>query len=420
MYTKYITILLITLTFIMPGLINAGDIEKEKLEHQKRLEALRKEILQAEKLVGEADKQKTELGDQLGNLDHKVSLRKRLLRGLENDLQKTEIELKDARKRLNRVRRDVKNLETDIDSLRNSIKSLRNLVAERSIYTYKKWKWDEYRIILSAGNFNEALTRKKYFNLIADRDKKNLELLSEKKQTLNGYMVEKLSLEATLVSAEKELNLKIRQKEDLIAESNDEQQKMLSERKTKAGLLKRVNKDHASLLKNIQDKRTAIVEIERLIDALAKATDKAADIAVIFPDVDIAKMKGKMEWPARGEIVAGFGKQLNPKLNTWTENTGIDIKAERGANVHSVASGRVSIVTWLRGYGSTLIINHPGDYYTVYTHLEDILVNPGNLVTAGSVIGTVGDSGSLTGPKLHFEIWEKKVKHDPALWLKRG
>ena len=339
---------------------------------------------------------------------------------MQSDLAKTESELQKAQKRLNRVRIEVRNLESDIGKLRTSIENLRNLVSDRAVYTYKHWEWDELRIVLASNNFNEAVTRKKYFNRIADRDKKNLNLLASKKEMLNSFMVEKLSLEATLVSAEKELNIKIREKESLIAESTREQNSLQADRKQKAGLLSRVQKDHASLMKDIQDKRAAAVEVERLINALAASAVKADDIALIFPDVNISRMKGRMEWPVRGEIVSNFGRQMNPKLKTWTDNTGIDIKAQKGTNVHSVASGRVSVVTWLRGYGSTLIINHPGDYYTVYTHLEDILVNPGNIVTAGSVIGTVGDSGSLTGHKLHFEIWEKKIKHDPAAWLKRG
>ena len=405
--------------FIIPSLLFAQDLESEKKEHLQRLEALRREIAEVEKLAEAAGQKEAQLSDLLANLEHKISLRKRLLKSLEKDRRLTETDLQSARKRLKRVRSDVATLEDGIDSLRQAISNLWGLVADRAVYIYKNWRWEELRLIFSAQDFNQALVRKKYFNLIAERDKNNLALLKAKKDLLNELMLEKLSLEATLVSTENELKVKIRYKKDLIAETQSEKNKLQSERGKKRNLLEKAKQDHAALLRNLQDKRSAAVEVEKLIAALESRAKTAPDIDLVFPDLDFPKLKGRMEWPTLGKIISRFGRQLNPKLKTWTENTGIDIEAETGADVHTVASGRVTVVTWLRGYGSTLIISHPGGFYTVYTHLDDILVNPGNIVKAGSIIGTVGDSGSLGGAKLHFELWEKREKHDPEKWLKR-
>jgi murein DD-endopeptidase MepM/ murein hydrolase activator NlpD len=151
-----------------------------------------------------------------------------------------------------------------------------------------------------------------------------------------------------------------------------------------------------------------------------KAREAAAiPISKIFPEVDFISLRGKMEWPTQGKITSHFGRVLNQELKTWTENTGIDIEATNGAPVKAVASGKVTVVTWLRGYGNTMIISHPNDFYTVYTHLDEVLVNPGSNVKGGTVIATVGDAGARGKPKLHFEIWEKKEKQNPEKWLKK-
>ena len=101
-----------------------------------------------------------------------------------------------------------------------------------------------------------------------------------------------------------------------------------------------------------------------------------------------------------------------------TENLGLDIKVEAGAAVHSVADGKVTAVTWQRGRGNLIIINHSDGYYTVYTHLDEIFVNLQQTVTAGQVVGTVGETGSLEGPLLHFQIWRKFTHLNPEIWLK--
>ena len=102
-------------------------------------------------------------------------------------------------------------------------------------------------------------------------------------------------------------------------------------------------------------------------------------------------------------------------------NSGVDIAAKMGEPVRSVARGRVEYVSWLDGYGRTLIVNHGGGYYTVYAHLSEVRVAETQTVVPGQAIGAVGDSGSLDGAKLHFEIRAGKNAGtvDPMKWLVR-
>jgi septal ring factor EnvC (AmiA/AmiB activator) len=129
--------------------------------------------------------------------------------------------------------------------------------------------------------------------------------------------------------------------------------------------------------------------------------------------------KGKLPLPVRGEITVGFGKVVNPKFNTVTVQNGLDFDAPAGAQVRAVAAGRVVHAGWFKGYGNLVIVDHGEGYHTLVAHLASMKTAMGEEVDAGDVLGTVGDSGSLKGPYLYFEVREKGRPVDPRPWLGR-
>ena len=127
-------------------------------------------------------------------------------------------------------------------------------------------------------------------------------------------------------------------------------------------------------------------------------------------------MKGKLNWPNDGKIELKFGTQLNPELNTITENTGIEIKCSKNLKVTSVMDGIIMGIRYIPTYGNIIIIDHGEEYATVYANLGRIFVTEDQYVSSGTIIGEVSDSGSKR-KLLHFEIWQKDKKLDPELWL---
>jgi murein DD-endopeptidase MepM/ murein hydrolase activator NlpD len=99
-------------------------------------------------------------------------------------------------------------------------------------------------------------------------------------------------------------------------------------------------------------------------------------------------------------------------------NNGIDIRAPEGSAVRSVGDGRVEVSDWLPGYGQSIIVNHGQGYYSIYAHLSSSSVATGARVSAGQTIGTVGDSGSLKGACLHFEMRRGREAQNPESWLR--
>ena len=77
------------------------------------------------------------------------------------------------------------------------------------------------------------------------------------------------------------------------------------------------------------------------------------------------------------------------------------------------------MITYMSGFGNTVIVDHKNGYYTVYTHMDDVLVSKFQFIDSGEVIGAVGTSGSLEGSMLHFEIYGNNVPLNPLSWLKK-
>jgi septal ring factor EnvC (AmiA/AmiB activator) len=131
-----------------------------------------------------------------------------------------------------------------------------------------------------------------------------------------------------------------------------------------------------------------------------------------------AALRGRLAWPAEGRVVGEFGAQVHPRFGTKTFRNGIDIDVAEGANIAAVASGHVLYTGWFRGYGNLIIVDHGGEYYTLYAHVADIRVAEGDEVKQGQIIGTVGDTGALGGPRLYFEVRQSGKPQDPSRWLR--
>jgi septal ring factor EnvC (AmiA/AmiB activator) len=134
---------------------------------------------------------------------------------------------------------------------------------------------------------------------------------------------------------------------------------------------------------------------------------------------EFPKLKGQLAWPAEGRVITKFGRQWNPKLKTTTENPGIDIKGKPGSEIRVVLGGIVTTITFIRGFGTTIIVDHGNGFYTVYSHVTNVEINEDSEVRGGDVIAYMGDSGSINGSQLHFEVWGEGKILDPEKWLQK-
>ncbi len=132
---------------------------------------------------------------------------------------------------------------------------------------------------------------------------------------------------------------------------------------------------------------------------------------------DPLRLRGTLPWPASGKVLQGFGPRRHPRFGTLVPHNGIAIAAPAGADVRAIADGKVVFADWFQGYGRTVIIDHGAGFMTVQSHLSAVIVSVGQDITQGQLLGLVGDSGSLEGVRLYFEVRREGTPVDPQGWL---
>jgi len=135
------------------------------------------------------------------------------------------------------------------------------------------------------------------------------------------------------------------------------------------------------------------------------------------PYEGFARLRGRLPPPAPGPLQSAFGRVVDPRFRTVTVRNGVEIGAARGEPVRAVAPGRVVHAGWFKGYGNLVIVDHGEGFHTLVAHLESMSAAAGEEVEAGARLGTVGDSGSLRGAHLWFELRERGRPVDPRPWL---
>ncbi|MBZ4419633.1 murein hydrolase activator EnvC [Myxococcus sp. RHSTA-1-4] len=160
--------------------------------------------------------------------------------------------------------------------------------------------------------------------------------------------------------------------------------------------------------------KRAVRELEQ---ADAELTRVVNDLKELPATHGFGALRGKLPRPVKGIVEVGFGKVVNPRFNTVTVQKGLDIRAPAGTPVRAVADGTVVYAGALRGYGNLLILDHGDGFHTLMAHLSTMAPALGATVAAGEVVGEVGDTGSLKGAYLYFEVRRAGQAVDPAPWL---
>ena len=189
--------------------------------------------------------------------------------------------------------------------------------------------------------------------------------------------------------------------------------------------LEAVRADRTGLLQGIRrqtrehtEALTEMVETERDLQKLVQAL---ASGQTVQPEwrVGFERFRGLLPWPGAGRVLVPFGAQKSSRFDTKIPHPGIDLATSVGEAVRAVFDGTVAFSDWFKGFGNLVILDHGGGFMTVYAHASERLVEKGHRVTGGQVIARGGDTGSLDGPKLYFEIWRDGKPEDPANWLAR-
>ena len=368
----------------------------EELRYQNdAINKMKKEIEDLSSKLRKANINETSTTKRILNLDEEIDLINKLIQTLKK-------EEKTNKGKINILKENIKTKEDELNIFKERYK-------KRVISTYQKGRVSDLEKVLSSTSWRQAVYRTQYLKVISSIEHK---MTKEIESLLIKINKDKLRLESLLRQS--------------IALKRDKQKQMTSLRKMRIKREKeliRIKQDKSALANYMQEKAAGIKQLESIIKRVLEDKARSEREERIRQQQEALKtkefnlLKGQLPWPSEGRVVLKFGKQWNSKLKTTTDNPGIDIKGQPGSPIRCTMSGVVTTVTYIRGYGTTIIIDHGGGFYTVYSHVTNIQTNVDSEVRSGDVIAYMGDSGSINGSKLHFEIWGKGQKLDPEKWL---
>lgn len=386
----------------LPATSAAAQEPASPAEGEARLEALKEQI---EKNRAEAAALSRRERGVLANLNE-----------LERDIDLTEAYIAELDLQIGSRGREIEGLTGEIARLEEELVVKRKVLERRLRNIYKFGRYGAFQMLLMADSFASILGRYKYLSLIARQDDRLFQRLKILKREIEDHR-RALQHARGMISERRQERV---QQVGVLRTGEVERERLLrsikgekAQRIEAARALERESERIRNLLASLEKAR-------REAEARAKAEAAAAGRPAPAPARStLTSAYGNLDWPVQGEILEGFGKSVHPVYGTTVINNGIDIRAARGTPVRSVESGTVQFVDWYGAYGKTVILDHDGGHYSIYSHLEEIGVKRGQKVRRGAVVGSVGDTGSLDGPKLHFEIRKGGKAVDPISWLRK-
>lgn len=411
--------------------------EQERSELRRKLDDLKTDIVKTEKAHGHA-------ADALASSEKAISNANRALRELIAEQQRTQ-------QKLQLLSQDLRQLEVAVAQQR---KRLENMLREQ----YRAGQEDRLRLLLSGDNPNRIAREMRYLGYVSAEQVKAIEKLQQDIAAVEANKADAEEARAALedIAAEQREQKALLEKEKskrkvLVAQLSDK----LSVQRKQAGNLAR---DEARL-SELVDRLAVVIAQQRKAEeeearrrarskadaaarekALAekarkenkghtsaatkpaeptKAPERAEQAAPEPPPPPdgnaFAALRGKGKLPVKGELAATFGAK-RADGPSWK---GIFIKAGEGSDVRAAGAGEVIFADWMRGFGNLIIVDHGGQYLSIYGNNQSLLKRPGDRVKVGDVIATVGNSGGNEHSGLYFELRHQGRAIDPLAWLNR-
>lgn len=382
---------------------------KEQLEQQRR--KLIKEIEETNKFLQKTTKNKQTTLKDLKAISSQVDSRKKLITTISSELKASDQKIIENNRK--------------IDSLNKNLVSLNRQFAELQRYTYlRALSSNKLSYLLSSDNINVFFLRWRYI--------KQFEAFSENKrqEIINlSRQIENSNQEINKIKLEKGVLLNQEKKEATVLEQEKaKKDKMLKDISTKETILKsdlqkqkkEREKLNAAIEKVIADQlRMAREKSEVAASKTATAKEKSFDVETEKLSGEFAKNKNKLPWPvSSGFVSSKFGIRRDDVFkDIEIDNKGIDISGKGNKEVKAVFNGKVEVAVKIAGSAKYMVVLSHGNYFTVYTNLDNVTVSRGNNVSTQETIGRVfsdenGDS------ELHFEIWKQQTKLNPESWLR--
>jgi len=301
----------------------------------------------------------------------------------------------------------INEIESQSQDLEKELRTGEAYAAKRVTALYKLNWVGKIHLLATAESFFDFVHRRSALQRILGQDEAFLEELNN----------DKIALESLLT----QLNAKKAEKRSLELTLKDRVNRLNAQQNQRKALLKKIRGEKTLELAALNALHQAALDLDTAVEHIEPSTRKAEpSMASKSEDKPFDAYKGLLSWPVKGKILSFFGSHRNKKYAVNNFQSGINIQAERGEPIRCVADGYTIFSSWFKGFGNMMIIDHGNHYYTVYAHLEEVFKVKGDRVEKNEVIATVGDSGSMMGPALHFEVRHHGKPIDPMQWIQKG
>jgi septal ring factor EnvC (AmiA/AmiB activator) len=392
----------------------SGYSQKSKEVLEQRKLQLQEDINIANILLKRTQKDKVLTLNEVRTLDKKVNARSELIKTVQFQIRNTE-------RLISQMRKEILRNEKEINILKNEYASTIREAQKRG-KPMQSWAY-----IFASDGIQQALKRlyflKQYVGFRQTQVDEINDLQEKKKRNIAKEEQEK-RLKIKLLSqeiAQKKilLNDRIEQAKAVKALKRKEGQVMSKIKKKKSELQKlekqiqKIIKDELKRQRNAARKKNSSTQNSNISEY--ELTPEGVALAQNFSD-----NKGNLPWPVkRGIITQNFGLNMVPGTSGVSiKNPGVDIGTPKGSKVRSVFNGEVSTVVRIPGANRVVLIRH-GNYFTVYSNLEDVYVKMGDEVDILDEIGSVASDAETGESTLHFELWKNTTNQDPKPWLNR-
>jgi septal ring factor EnvC (AmiA/AmiB activator) len=366
---------------------------------QRKLQQTQKQLKEERERVAAARRRETSLLAELETIERHLAAKQQEIARLDVRIKRTQAEVQGFRGEISRLERQ---RAGQVNALAGRLRALYRVHAQGGALP----------VILSG---DDPVTRAAAVRHLASLAALDARLIQEYRGT-SERLADRKSREET----------QQRELASLHDEAKQEQAEVDREGAKRRVILARVRDERAYHERVVGELTEAAARLEAFIRELQAKQRKLAKVppppkgGIEAPAVGFGTLRGRLPWPTEGRIVTGFGAQVHPRFGTRTFRNGVDIEAAVGREVTAVHAGHVVYTGWFKGYGNLIIVDHGNEYYTLYAHIAGIEAKEGEDVRQGQRIGTVGETGSLAGPRLYFEVRYQGKPLDPEQWLRHG
>ncbi len=353
------------------------------------------------------------------NINRKIEQQKSELKTFTIKEKNTLTRLNDADFALNKAKKSVSAIKKEIAGIEKKIKETtmsyidlvekiktnEAYISKRLVALYKLYRLGKINVLASAESMFEIFQRENALEKILARDEDKQKKLIENKakvknllDIMNNKKKEKINLEQELI---KQINI--------ISLEKEKRSKLLADIRNKKSLG----------IAAIESLKNSANELDQTMKAISIEFKQFEQVEKIKTK-DFTSFKGLLNMPVKGKIISFFGPYKNTKFNVKNFRSGIDIKADRGEPIHAVCDGLIIYSSWFKGYGNMIVIAHGRNYCSVYAHIEELFKTKGDKVEKDEVVATVGDTGSMVGSGLYFELRHHGKPMNPLEWLNSG